>query len=302
MALRARRVINTCRAIFHSAQNPLGRDKSGLQTMMRLIGSAALIVPFLVAGPASAQRAPGSDGQMAAAVTPAKANAGAAPPTAQPYDPHDLTGVWMQARGGGTLSKDVSFTPEYAKIFQMHADAKKAGNPYRHDQGLCVPAGIVGDMTDGFAAMEILARGDSELLLNKEAPNAWYRIFLKRQHKPSDELFQSFYGDSVGHWEGDVLVVDTIALKDGYWLDSHFDHIPYSDQLHVVQRFERVAADTLRNQLTIEDPKAFTKPYTVTVNYKLHPDWELTEAICTNERNVFDDKGQPTVKASEVTK
>jgi hypothetical protein len=259
----------------------------GFQMTFRIIGAAALIVSAIISLDAKAQ-------------TVAAGAAAASKASEPPYDHRDLTGVWMQA-GGGTLSKYVSFTPEYAKIFQQHLDAKKAGNPFRHDEGLCLPAGIVGDMTEGFMGIEILARG-GELLINKETPNALYRIFLNRPHKPADELFPTFYGDSVGHWDGDVLVVDTVGLKSGYWLDAHFDHIPNSDQLHFVQRLQRVSYDTLENHVTIDDSKAFAKPFNAVVTYKLHPDWELAEAICTNERNVVNDKGEPTVKESEAGK
>jgi Raf kinase inhibitor-like YbhB/YbcL family protein len=219
------------------------------------------------------------------------------------YDRHDLTGVWLQG-GGGFRAKDIAFTPEYAKIYQDHVDANNAGNPYRHDQGVCLPRGIVGSMTSGVYPFEILYRndkqpGDNEILINKETPGNLYRIFLKRQHKPADELFPTFYGDSIGHWEGNTLVVDTISLGAGDTLDAQ---IPNSDALHVVQRLERVTYDTIQNQVTIDDAKAYTKPVTTTVTYKLKDGWELAEAVCTNERDVLNDKGEATVKGTEVKK
>ena len=217
-----------------------------------------------------------------------------------PYDRHDLTGVWLQPNpGGGFKAKDISFTPEYAKIYQEHLDDIAAGKPYRHDQGVCLPRGIVGSMTSGIYPFEILQQGDSEILVNKETPGNLYRIFLKRQHKAADELFPTFYGDSVGHWEGDVLVVDTISLGAGDTLDSQ---IPNSTALHVVQRLHRVTFDTIENEVTIDDAKAYTKAATVTVIYKLHPDWELAEAVCSNERNVLNDKGEATIKADNIAR
>ncbi len=214
-----------------------------------------------------------------------------------PYDRRDLTGVWLQ-QGPGFRAKDIEFTPEYAKIYQEHLDDIAAGKPYRHDQGVCLPRGIVGTMTTGVYPFEILYRGDGEILINKETPGNLYRIFLKRQHKPADELFPTFYGDSIGHWDGNVLVVDTVSLGAGDTLDAQ---VPNSDQLHVTQRLERATYDTIQNQVTIEDSKAYAKPITATVTYKLKPDWELAEAICTNERDVLNDKGEPTVKATDAT-
>jgi Raf kinase inhibitor-like YbhB/YbcL family protein len=214
--------------------------------------------------------------------------------TPQPdYDRHDLTGVWMQQGGGGIRAKDIAFTPEYAKLNQKRIDDNNAGLPYRHDQGACLPRGLVGTMTGGGFALDIYQRPDS-VLVTKETPNNIYRIYLKRpQHKPADELVPMFYGDSIGHWEGNVLVVDSISLGGN---DSLDDLIPHSDAMHVVQRLERVTYDTIQNQVTIEDPKAYAKPIVTTVTYKLHPDWELSEAMCTNERNVLNDKGEATVK------
>jgi len=217
-----------------------------------------------------------------------------------PYDRHDLTGVWLQPNpGGGFHPKDISFTPEYAKIYQEHVDDIAAGRPYRHDQGVCLPRGIVGTMTTGIYPFEIFQRGDGEFLINKETPGNLYRIFLKRPHKPADEQYPTFYGDSIGHWEGDVLVVDTVSLGAGDTLDAQ---IPSSDALHVVQRLQRVTYDTIQNQVTIDDAKAYTKPATVTVTYKFHPEMELGEAVCTNERNVVNDKGESTIKTDTAAK
>ena len=70
--------------------------------------------------------------------------------------------------------------------------------------------------------------------------------------------------------------------------------------MHVVQRIERVTYDTIQNQVTIDDAKAYKSPVTTTVTYKLKPDWELAEAVCTNERDVLNEAGEPTVKATET--
>ena len=70
---------------------------------------------------------------------------------------------------------------------------------------------------------------------------------------------------------------------------------PHSDALHVIQRFHRVSYDTLEDELTFDDPKAFTHPVTGTAVFKLHPDWELSEYECTNERMVTDSQGNQVV-------
>ena len=221
----------------------------------------------------------------------------AAEPThkAQPkYNPRDLTGIWMQTRD--KPFKSYPFTPEYAAIFQQRLADEAAGRPFQVAQDRCLPAGLAASMTTGAYPIEIFYQtGDREILVQKENVGALYRIFLNRPHKSADELYPLFYGDSVGHWEGDVLVVDTISLGATAALDLI---APHSDALHVIQRLHRVSYDTLEDELTFDDPKALTQPATGVAIYKLHPDWELNEYECTNERMVVDSQGNQVVTPS----
>jgi hypothetical protein len=102
-----------------------------------------------------------------------------------------------------------------------------------------------------------------------------------RQHPkdlyPDERLYM---GDSIGHWEGDTLVVDTIDFNDKTWLDRA-GH-PHSEELHVTERIRRMDHDNLRIDLTIEDPKAYTQPITSQLNYQLKPDWSIHEHACTD--------------------
>lgn len=87
-----------------------------------------------------------------------------------------------------------------------------------------------------------------------------------------------FLGDSIGHWEGDTLVVDVTNFNDVTWLDNAGGI--HSDQLHVTERYRRPDHDTLLYEATMEDPKVFTKPYTVNWTLKLRPDERLLEYEC----------------------
>jgi hypothetical protein len=100
------------------------------------------------------------------------------------------------------------------------------------------------------------------------------------------DLGPTWFGDSIGHWEGDTLVVDTIGLNDKTWIDRA-GH-PHSDQLHVVERMRRPEPNTLQVGLTIEDPKAYTKPWGGQVTFQLHPTWNITEMVCEDNVN-FDE-------------
>jgi hypothetical protein len=110
-----------------------------------------------------------------------------------------------------------------------------------------------------------------------------------RQH-PKD-LNPTWMGDSIGKWEGDALVVDSVGFNDKTWLDN--DGHPHTDELHVVERIRRASHDTLTIDVTIDDPKAYTKPWGGHMIFELKPDWNLGEMVC--EDNVtFSDMQKTT--------
>src|SRR5579864_9480689 len=90
----------------------------------------------------------------------------------------------------------------------------------------------------------------------------------------------TYMGHSIGKWEGDALVVDTVGFNDKTWLDR--DGHPHSDQLHVVERFHRVDRSNMIIDITMEDPKALLKPWTAQLNFQLKPNWDIMELACTD--------------------
>lgn len=103
-----------------------------------------------------------------------------------------------------------------------------------------------------------------------------------RAHPPDPD--PTYMGNPVGHWEGDTLIVDTIGFNDKTWLDQ-VGH-PHSDALHLVERIRRIDAKTLQDDLTIEDPKAFTKIWMGRQIYDLKPGWTIGEYICEDTVNL----------------
>ena len=199
---------------------------------------------------------------------------------AQSFDPRDLRGIWMQTRD--RPFKSYPYNAEYAAILKQRQTDEAAGKPFQVAQDRCLPAGLASSMTTGAYPIEIFyQKGNKEILIQKENLGALYRVFLNRPHKSAEELYPLFYGDSVGHWDGDVLVVDTISLGATSALDLI---APHSDALHVIQRFHRVSYDTLEDELTFDDPKAFTKPWTGKSMYRYHPEWTLEEFISCEDR------------------
>ena len=103
--------------------------------------------------------------------------------------------------------------------------------------------------------------------------------------RPHDEFLDPplWMGDSIGKWEGDTLVIDVIGFNEKTWLDRA-GH-PHSDALHVTERMRRVSHDTLSDEITIADPKAYTKPWTVQTSFQLQPDVALDwESVCERQK------------------
>jgi hypothetical protein len=108
--------------------------------------------------------------------------------------------------------------------------------------------------------------------------NQSYRpVAMNREHSPDPD--PTWFGEAVGKWEGDTLVVDAIGFNDRAWLDP-IGH-PRSEQLHLVEHWRRVDHDTLVNDLTIDDPGAYTKPWNGQLRFKLDHSGELHESIYT---------------------
>ena len=111
-----------------------------------------------------------------------------------------------------------------------------------------------------------------------EANSGLRQIYMDGRPLPGKDADPWWYGYSVGHWDGDTLVVETTGFRDGLWLDIDGD--PLTEQAKVTERFRRPNFGTLEIDVTIEDPKAYTHPFTVRVNQRIMADTELIEFIC----------------------
>ncbi len=143
----------------------------------------------------------------------------------------------------------------------------------------CLPPGVPRIMLIPFP-MQIV-QTPAEVILLFEYDHYARHIYLGRREHPR-ELDLSWMGDSIGWWDGDTLVVDTAGLNDKTWLDQ-VGH-PHSDALHVVEHFRRIDRDTLQDDLTIDDPKAYQKPWTGRQVFTRRPTWHLLEYVCAADR------------------
>ena len=137
----------------------------------------------------------------------------------------------------------------------------------------CFPPGVPRVYMHPFPFQFIQTAGEIVMLF--EVDSLRREIYIDAQHDPS--LVPLWMGNSVGHWEADTLIVDTNNFNDRTWIDR-IGH-PHSDQLHVIERFRRTAHDHLVDDITIDDPKAYTKPWTAHLEFKLRS-WKLTEQFC----------------------
>jgi hypothetical protein len=142
----------------------------------------------------------------------------------------------------------------------------------------CVPYSPI-QLVAGFISPFEILQTPKKLFVFYENDNMVRQIFTDgRKHPESLEL--TWEGHSIGQWEGDTLVADTIGMRDETWIDD--DGHVHSDQLHMVERVRRIDYNTLQIDLTLNDPKALEKPWTEHIFRKLRPDWDIREDMrCT---------------------
>jgi len=124
-----------------------------------------------------------------------------------------------------------------------------------------------------------------------------------REHPTGRDLVPTFYGHSIGRWEGDTLVVDTVGFNEQNWIDA--EGLMHTDQYHQIERFARTDFNTLRYEVTIDDPGAYTAPWTAGFLLRWDAGAEIFEYICQeNNKNpdmTIDDDGKPLSRANGHT-
>jgi len=199
------------------------------------------------------------------------------------FSPRDLSGVWMERQNTITFSSQEPPLMPWAE--ERYTSVKPGYGPRAipdsEDPILnCLPPGVPRILLIPFPIQVIQIPG--EVIMLFEYDHYIRHIYMDRHEHPKD-LDLTWMGDSIGWWEGNTLVVDTAGLNDKTWLDQ-VGH-PHSDALHVVERIRRIDHDTLQDDLTIDDPKAYKKPWTGQQVFKLKPTWHLLEYICNDDKS-----------------
>ena len=169
------------------------------------------------------------------------------------------------------------YQPWAAELVKTTRANNRPNDPLSH----CLPTGIV--RLNIFPLFRKMVQIPGLLLTLNELNASYRQIFTDGRPLPVDPN-PSFNGYSSGKWDGDTLVVETAGFRDGIWLDTGGS--PLTDAARITERFRRVNYGTLEIEMTIDDPKGYTKPWTIRVTQILAPDTELLDYICReNEKD-----------------
>jgi len=212
-------------------------------------------------------------------------------------DHPDFSGTWERYPPAGekadpryapTPIPDPPLKPEYKaewqanqkKLQQRIEEGQPAGDNYVH----CIPDGMPAMMM-GMFPMEVFQRPE-QINITQEAFNQTRRIYMNQPLPKWDEVDPSFYGASVGHWEGDTLVMETTGIKE----DVRFRWTPHSGAMKITERMRLLAPDILSDQITVED-SYLEKPWVYSYSFRRMKDYKLQEYVCEDNREYVDENG-----------
>jgi hypothetical protein len=231
----------------------------------------------------------------ALAQTPAKPQTAAPSASTAQAASHDLSGVWVQQylTNSWSVSDPYGHELEDGTPYRPEALAKlKSEIPLKGPNGTddrnkstdpvvkyCDPPGIPRELLNPRPFK--IFQTPYELVMIFEDSRMWREIFMDGRPLPKDPDL-TWFGYSVGKWEGGTLVVNTVGFKDTTWLDQLGR--PHSDALRLTERYRRVDHDTLQLDVTIDDAKMYTKPWTGQKTFRFRPVYDMRESICTVDK------------------
>ena len=186
----------------------------------------------------------------------------------------DFSGLWQ---GGGPINDISQGLPKGETLPLLPSARKILESRLSKDdpQANCLPSGVPRIAPYPW---RIVQTPTHIFFLFEANIHSYRQIFIDGRRHPVD-LDPTWYGHSIGRFEGDTLVVDTVGFNDRFWFD--FKGHPHTERLHIVERYTRKGDTTLVNQITIDDPGAYSRPFTVTFTAELAPPGdELMEYIC----------------------
>jgi hypothetical protein len=217
-----------------------------------------------------------------------------------PFDTHDFSGIWLFRGGGGfTSSGAPAMTPWAQARFDAAKPGLDAAGPRAQPLGndpimICDPVGYPRILSYGAYPVEFIQTPGRVT----QFFDFFYthRIIYTDGRKLPDDPEPTWYGYSVGHREGNTLMVEVTGFNDESWLDT--DGHPHSDQMRIDERFQRVDHDTIEATMTLTDPKAYKTPWVTGVTWKLTPKQKMREDLCapSDESKYKEEMREPAAK------
>ena len=208
-----------------------------------------------------------------------------APAPKTPDGKPDFTGTWVPRPGyTGNIARDlkpgeVPFQPWAEALYKHRLETQGKEDP----QAYCVLSGVPREHVVPYP-FKIFTATTGTMVILYEALHSYRQIFMDGRPLPKDPN-PTWMGYSVGHWDGDTLVVESSGFVDNNWLDNG-GH-PGTEAMKLTERFHRRDFGHFDVDITIDDPKAYTKPWTVNLKFNLNPDTELIEYVCSeNEKDL----------------
>jgi hypothetical protein len=205
----------------------------------------------------------------------------------------DITGPWVGGGSNGDIESDGGLKPGELPLLPWAAALRDKRLSRDEPYTACLPMSV--PRTNPYPwkfAMSYTSRGLTHIYVLHETGDAGaHRVVYMdgRGHPDLDNIIPTWWGHSIGHWEGDTLVVDTVGYNDKFWFDSR--GTPHTEQLHTIERYTRLNYGRLQHDFTLDDPGAFSRPVELKFTARLlRPDLktgaELMEFIC-NEDNQY---------------
>jgi hypothetical protein len=199
------------------------------------------------------------------------------PPSGQPLPPPTRTAPISDGSQGRGPNAPL-LTPEYLAKWQAISKARIAGDDSSDNTAKCLPPGMPAMMNMAYG-MEVMQTKD-KITFFSELNDALRRVYLDGR-KPTQAILDdpTYAGYSTGHWEGDTLVVETVALRDNTYIEGFS---PHSDQMTLHERIRFIENGILEDTITVTDPKALVKPWTTVKRYRkaAKGDDQLREFAC----------------------
>jgi hypothetical protein len=190
----------------------------------------------------------------------------------------DQKGVWLPAGVVTTSFANVAEIPFQPWAKALYEDRQ---THRLEPHARCKPSGAARQMQTPYG-VEIVELADQRriYIFDIGGPHTWRTIYMDGRTHPA-HLAPTAYGHSIGWWDGDTLLVDTVGYNEDFWLDR--GGTPHTKDLHTLERFTRTDANTMRYELTIDDPATYTRPWSGTFNLRWEPGTELFEYVCQEQ-------------------